>query len=219
MMLILTDVGFLRRYLDKMAPNLPIFQSVFAEQWQELPPVMHKHYANRPYCDDVVTVEGKMDVEFGWLVRLLSPFLRVFGALVPYQGKDIPVTVQFRSEPDSAAYCLDRTFNFTNKKPYVFYSKMVVIKRDIIVEFMKYGIGWKHCYSYNDDKVKLEHLGYVWKIFGRIIPIPLGLFLGCGYAEEEALDQNNFRMKMNITHPMFGKMYEYKGRFKIIGDR
>lgn len=194
----------------------PIFQSIFGEQWPSLPSVMHKHYSNRPFCDDVVVVEGKMDVEFGWLVSLLTPFLRVFGALVPHQGNDIPVTVYFRSEADSAAYCLDRTFNFKNKKAYVFFSKMIQVKDDVIIELMKFGIGWKHRFYYDSEKVILEHRGYVLKIFGLIMPIPLSLLLGRGYAEEIPLDDNSFRMKMNITHPLFGKMYEYKGVFEVV---
>lgn len=196
----------------------PIFKSIFGHQWMDLPQVMHKHYANRPYSDDVVTVEGKMDVEFGWLVKLFSPILRLVGALVPYQGKDIPVTVHFRSEPDSTAYCLDRTFNFPDKKPYVFFSKLIQIKDDVIVEVMKYGIGWKHRFYYDGNKVLLEHKGYVWKVGGNIIPVPIGLLLGRGYAEEEALNENTFRMKMNITHPLFGKMYEYRGVFKVVDE-
>ena len=199
-----------------MTSNKPIFQSVFAEQWDTLPPVMHKHYANRPFSNDVVTVVGKMDIEFGWLVRLFSPFLRLFGVLVPYQGVDIPVTVKFRSEADSIAYCLDRTFNFPNKKPYIFYSRMVHLKDDIIIEFMKYGIGWKHHYYFKNNKVILEHHSYVWKIFNITIPLPIGLLFGRGYAEEEAISDNKFKMKMNITHPLLGKMYEYRGEFEVL---
>ncbi len=198
-----------------MTNKIPIFQSVFGAQWPSLPPVMHRHYSNRPYCDDVVITVGKMDVEFGWLVRLLSPFLRIFGALVPHQGNDIPVTVYFKSEPDSAAFCLERIFNFENIKPYIFLSKMVQTKDDVIIEFMKFGIGWKHRCYYNGKKVILEHRGYVWKILGTIIPIPLTLFLGKTYAEETAINNNSFRMKMNIVHPWFGKIYEYRGVFEI----
>jgi len=198
-----------------MTKQAPIFQPIFGEQWSSLPPVMYRHYSNRPYCDDVVVVVGKMDVEFGWLVSLLTPFLKIFGALVPHQGHDIPVTVRFSSEADSAAFCLKRTFNFKNKKPYVFSSKMLQIKDDVIVEFMKFGIGWKHRFYYDGKKVILEHRGYVWKVFGIIIPIPLGLLLGKACAEEEAINDNSFRMKMNIIHPLFGKMYEYRGVFEV----
>lgn len=198
-----------------MKTTQPIFKSIFGEQWENLPAVMHKHYANRAFTDDLVTVAGKLDVEFVWWVKILSPFLRIFGALVPYQGKDIPVTVRFRSEIDSAAYCLERIFNFPDQKAFIFNSKMIQIKDDVIVEFMKYGIGWKHRFYYNGNKVILEHIGYVLSIFNRTVPIPLTLFLGRGYAEEEAIDENRFRMRMNITHFLFGKVYEYRGEFEM----
>jgi len=198
-----------------MTSSQPTFQAIFGPQWDQLPPVMLQHYANHPYSNDVITATGKLDVEFGWLIKLASPFLRLFGVLVPYQGHDIPVTVYFRSEPDSTAFCLDRHFHFTKTKPYIFYSKLVPIKDNIVIEFMKLGIGWKHQFCYEHNRVKLRHLAYVLKLFGIIIPIPINLILGHGYAEEEALSTNTFRMKMNITHPLFGKMYEYRGEFKV----
>jgi len=36
------------------------------------------------------------------------------------------------------------------------------------------------------------------------------------YAEEEKVDDNQFRMKMKITHPLFGDIFKYSGIFKII---
>jgi hypothetical protein len=60
-----------------MKGSQPIFQVVFRQQWAQIPPVMQKHYTNRPYSNDVVTVDGKMDIKFSWLVKLLSPLLRV----------------------------------------------------------------------------------------------------------------------------------------------
>lgn len=199
-----------------MKNSQPIFEAVFGEQWKHLPSVMHKHYANRPYSNDVVTVEGKMDVEFGWLIILISPLLRIFGALVPYQGHDIPVTVHFKSELDSEAYCLHRIFNFPGKRPYIFKSKMVRIKDNTIVELMRFGLGWRHQYHFDGQKVRLLHGGYVWKIFGRIVPMPMGLLLGRVTAEEEAIDDETFRMKMTLRHLLFGKMYEYRGVFKVV---
>lgn len=193
----------------------PIFQSIFADSWEKLPSVMHKHYANRAYSTDVVRVEGNMDIEFGWFIRLLLPFLRLFSVLVPYKGNDIPVTVNFLSEVNSAAYCLKRTFNFPNSPPYIFFSRLIQIKDDIVVELMKSGIGWKHRFYYNGNKVVLKHRRYIWKLFGIMIPIPIKLFLGKVHAEEEVLSDNSFRMKMHITHPLLGKIYEYRGIFTV----
>ena len=40
----------------------PTFKSVFGASWDDLPPVMKQHYANQPYSNDEVTVEGTLDV-------------------------------------------------------------------------------------------------------------------------------------------------------------
>jgi hypothetical protein len=47
------------------------------------------------------------------------------------------------------------------------------------------------------------------------MPIPLTLFLGKGYAEEIAIDDNTFDMITHITHPLWGRIYQYNGRFKV----
>ncbi|MGL9725607.1 MAG: DUF4166 domain-containing protein [Wolbachia sp.] len=53
------------------------------------------------------------------------------------------------------------------------------------------------------------------KLFGCLIKLPLELFLDKGYAEEEALSDNNFRIHMDIKHPIFGKVYSYTGEFSV----
>ncbi|QKK05237.1 MAG: DUF4166 domain-containing protein [Pseudomonadota bacterium] len=54
------------------------------------------------------------------------------------------------------------------------------------------------------------------RLFGHFIPVPLTMLMGKGYAEEIAVDDERFDMIVNITHPWWGKIYEYKGRFKIV---
>lgn len=195
--------------------NSPIFQSIFGEQWNALPPVMHKHYANRPLTGDVVTVEGIMKVEMSLFARFISPLMRMSGALVPYAGENIPVTVHFRSEPDSNAYGFDRIFHFPGQAPYAFRSRMLPAGGNEVVEFMPIGIGWNASYRYDGKKVLIEHRGYKMRLFGKLLCLPLELLLGRGYAEEEAIDAECFRMYMDIQHPFFGKIYAYSGEFTV----
>mgnify|MGYP000194456811 CR=1 FL=1 len=195
--------------------NKPIFQYIFGEQWQHLPQVMRKHYANRPYSKDVVTVKGVMKIEVSTYAKLLSPFLRIAGALVPYPGDNIPVTVRFYSEQDTDVYSFHRIFHFTDRPAYHFRSHMVHVGSNKIIEFMPIGIGWNASYRYDGQKVLIEHCGYKMKLFGYLIKLPLELLLGKGYAEEEALSDNRFRMYMDIKHPIFGKVYSYMGEFSV----
>lgn len=195
--------------------NQPIFKSVFGNQWDSLPAVMHKHYANRMYSSDRTTVDGLMKVEALLFTKFLSLLMRLTGALAPYAGEDIPVTVHFDSQQDSNAFCFNRIFHYLNKQPYHFRSRMYPIGGNEIIEYMPTGIGWHAAYSFDGQKVLIKHLGYKVKVFGRTFTLPIEFLLGRGYAEEEATSDNSFRMYMDIRHPLFGKVYSYSGEFKI----
>lgn len=194
----------------------PIFKEIFSDDWDKLPIVMKKHYANRPFSDDVNICQGVMDIEFNWLGKLCTPLFKLFGTLIPYQGKGIKAVVKCGSSKIDNSFSFDRSLYFPNKKPFYFRSKMVPLRNNELIEFMKFGIGWHMKYEYEDNLVKLKHIGYVINIFGLRMPIPLALLLGKGYAQEKALSDDEFEMFVTIIHPLWGKIYEYRGQFKII---
>lgn len=196
---------------ETTANNAPIFQSVFGQQWAALPPVMKKHYAVRPYTDDQVKVEGRLDVTISSFVSLMA---RLTGMLLAYSGKDVPVTVTFRSDK-SGAFHFVRTFHFVDHGDVTFHSRMERIKGNELVEFMRFGIGWKLAYLWDGSKVVLQHRGYVWRILGMMIPVPLAWIIGKGHAEEVPLSEDRFSMWTHAKHPLFGKTFGYAGEFKI----
>jgi len=193
----------------------PIFQSIFGKAWKNMPTVMHQHYANRPYTSDIVVVEGIMEVRASRLMQLFAPLLKWSGLLVPYQGRQVPVKVIFRSEPDSRAFCFDREFRFPGRAPVHFRSRMMPLGGNEVIEYMSLGIGWRAGYAFIDDKVVLTHRGYVWRLLGFNIPFPFHWLFGKGYAEEEATGDSSFRMYMDIRHPWFGEVYAYCGEFTV----
>jgi hypothetical protein len=86
-----------------------------------------------------------------------------------------------------------------------------------VVEFMRFGIGWRLRYAWDGQRVRLHHLGYVWRIFGLLIPLPLELLIGRGDAWEEPIDNDSFRMWMSVVHPWWGQTYSYSGTFRVTG--
>ena len=198
-----------------MEAKPPIFQSIFGAQWEKLPSVFRQHYANRPFCSDEVTVNGLMGIELSLFAKLLAPFMRITGILSPFEGKDVPVTVHFASEQNSNAVCFKRIFHYPDRKPYHFSSRVVPVVDQEVIEWMASGIGWHACYEFNGHKVIIKHRGYKIRLFGKVYALPLELLLGRGYAEEEVVDENCFRMHMKIKHKLFGTFYAYSGEFKI----
>ena len=57
--------------------------------------------------------------------------------------------------------------------------------------------------------------GYVWRLFGYDLPLPVGLLLGTGYIEERPLDDRSFSMRMTLQHPLFGELFRYSGVFAL----
>lgn len=193
--------------------NEPIFKKIFGEQWDNLPPVMLKHYSLRPYSEDMVTIKGKMHIDYSLIFTLFLPLLRIANILVPYKGKDIPTTVYLKSKVDSNAFYFYRNLFFPGKKPYSFCSQATHLKDNEIIEYVRFAIGLHmRCY-YNSKQVIWEHIRYVWKLFGCAIPLPITFIVGKVYVDKYALTDNTFALHMKIQHPLWGTLYTYEGAF------
>ena len=192
--------------------NPPLFQTVFGGDWQALPQVMRDHYNVRAGSDDVVIVSGHLDVR---VTRVMSVMARLSGMLVPWSGDNVPVRVTFTSSKDGKSLIFHREFFFPGRKVVNFISRMEHIGGNQLVEFMRFGVGWKMAYVWDGGKVILAHRGYVWRLFGVMIPVPLHWIIGRGHAEEVPVSAQEFSMWTHSRHPLFGKMFGYAGRFTI----
>lgn len=193
----------------------PTFKSIFGDSWNDLPPVMHKRYAVRPYMDEVTTVEGVLDIVCAGPIKLFAPIFWLMGTIPPRNERSVPVTVSFESDKNTKEFRFNRVFHFRNRKPYRFQSRMIRTNGNEVIEIMRFGLCWKMNCVWEDGRVKLKHKGYFLQLFGHFIPAPLTMLLGEGSAEEKAVDDSSFDMSVEITHPWWGKIYEYKGRFKV----
>jgi hypothetical protein len=195
----------------------PIFQGIFGIPWVDMPPVMQKHYAVRAYSADRARAVGVMNIRRSRLIRLLSLFLKIFGALVPLDGDDIPTTVDFYSGPQEKAFHFDRSFDRPGQKPFRFHSRLEQVAGHDVVEYMRFNVGWRSTYYMHGNRVEMTHIGYVWRLGKFLVPLPFTLLLGKGAAWEEVIDAESFRMCMTVTHPLFGEAYRYEGVFKMAG--
>lgn len=199
-----------------MKNDAPIFQSIFDEKWHQLPQVFKNHYLVRAHSHDQVTAQGTITINFSWLFAMFSPIIRCFGTLPPYQAHQIPITVIYSCAPDPEAFCFNRIFYYPKHGAFAFQSKMIPLGKNKIVEITKSHLGWKCAYDFENNQVKLKHLGFVWKCFSWMIPLPVSLLLGKCHAQENAISENTFSMHMRFTHPLFGVTYEYYGTFEIV---
>lgn len=202
--------------VNAIEPNegSPLFKKVLGDDWQKLSTLMKRRFGNRPYSDDLIIVNGTMTIKRSRWMRLLKPLLKISGALIQQDGENIPVTVKFQSEINSAKYGFNREFKFSQS--IYFKSYMVHIKNNIIVEFMRFNMGWRAKFSVEGDRVLMSHHGYVFLFFNILIPMPIWLLMGKCNVIERQISEDSFSMEMNLRHFLFGKIYEYKGIFKLV---
>ncbi|WP_182086465.1 DUF4166 domain-containing protein [Aureimonas sp. ME7] len=194
----------------------PVFREVVGEEaWARLGSAVRRHYFLRPDTDDAITVRGRMgEVRHSALATLILPFARIAGALVPYQGRDVPIEVHYRVRGPRIHW--DRVFHFPGRAPFHFRSFMVRSGSGEVIEFVRLGIGMRMRVSVENGALVFRGAGYVWRLFGRDWPIPAGLLLGRAEVVEGPCEgPDRFEMAMHLRHPLFGELFRYDGRFEL----
>ena len=194
----------------------PLLKQVLKTDWDSLAPILQTHYSLAPFTDRQLLVTGRMaSVTHSARATIIIPFTTIAGALIPYQGKDIPVDVVHATQADRPDVFWRRTFHFPGKKPFVFKSRIVMSGDHEIIEYVRFGFGIRFKLSVKDGGLIQHDRGYVWTIGRRSIPLPMNLLLGKTYVEERPLSDSTFAMKMEITHPLLGQTFQYNGTFEV----
>lgn len=198
----------------------PIFKTILGSQWAELGHIVQKHYSLTPYSDDYVRVDGVMDeIHHSLFAKLLIPFGVLFGAVVPYRAKNVPISVHYRSCSSDANLYWDRVFKFRPNKKFHFRSFMQHTGDNEVIEYVRFGVGMRLQVTVEDGALVFRDIGYIWKILGFNIPVPGGLLFGKAYVEERPIDENTFSMRLELKHPIFGILFRYRGSFTIGSDQ
>lgn len=196
--------------------HLAPIRRALGSEWCALGNVVRRHYDLPPRTETRLQVEGRMAVAFSPMGKLLITAGRLFDALVPYVGREIPVTVRNWSRADSDAMFWHRTFRYPGKKnPVIFHSRMEYLGNRHIVEYVKYGLGIRMRLSTEGETLRFDSQGYQWVLGPLTLRIPDWLLLGNAVIIETPLSERSFRVDFEINHPLWGRTFEYSGEFSL----
>ena len=195
----------------------PVIKKALGEDCQCLAEIVKQHYDITPGVESNMTITGTMDeVYHSAIAKLFLLPGRVFGALVPYKGRNIPTEVRNWTTTDNGnAMFWHRTLRFPHKPTAIFTSRMEHVIGNEIIEFVRFGMGIKMQMSVENGALCYTSRGYVWKIAGIKIPIPTWLILGNATIIERATSDDTFYIDFNMVHPLFGRTFAYSGTFQI----
>jgi hypothetical protein len=192
--------------------HAPIREAL-GSRWAELGVVIRRHYDLPPHTDTRLQVEGTMNIDVSPVAKLFMLAGRLFGALVPYKGSDVPVTVRNWSRTDSSAMFWHRTFRYPGKEPVVFRSRMEYFGDNHIVEYVKYGLGIRMRLSTEGEALRFDSQGYQWNLGPLTLRIPDWLLLGRAVIREIPVSEQALEVVFEINHPLWGRTFGYSGRF------
>ncbi|NOY73487.1 MAG: DUF4166 domain-containing protein, partial [Gammaproteobacteria bacterium] len=191
----------------------PVIKKALGENWEKLADIIKQHYDITPGKPSNMLIKGVMDeVYHSAIAKLFILPGRIFGALVPYKGKNIPTEVRNWTTSDNhKAMFWHRTLAFPGKPPVIFESRMEHIKDDEIIEYVRYGMGIRMRISVKDSALIFNSIGYVWQLGKIKIPIPTWAILGNAEIIEKAISDDQFFIDFQIIHPLFGRTFAYSG--------
>lgn len=186
-----------------------IMKLALAEQWSMLPATLQAHYQDN---DNVDT--GTLDIEYpGWMQAFLN-VLYLFGALLNKKGCDIPSRVEKTMQGDEQYW--RRTITLQEGKQARFNSRWVYAGKNRLIEYVNTFIGLCMSVQVKDNRLYYQGEYFVIRLAGLTIPVPEWLLLGHTTIVEQQVDAKHFSMDFRLTHPLFGEIYRYSGKFSTL---
>ena len=193
----------------------PIRQAM-GDDWPLLGEIIRRHYDLTPNSENRFELEGVMDVIVSPIGRLFVSVSRLFDALVPFPGREIPIRVCNWSQADSRQMFWHRTFRYPGRKPVIFRSRMAYAGGRDIVEYVKFGLGIRMRLSAEGETLRYDSRGYLWDLGIFKLPIPDWLLLGRAVIREIPESDKRLRVEFTVDHPLWGRTFGYAGRFTYL---
>lgn len=196
----------------------PILKAALGNDWYRLPEVLQRSFDLRPGEDCEVRLKGTMhEISHSRLAKIFIWPGQLLGALVPYQGRDIPIRIDMRTHVSDPRFMYwHRAHAFNENPEFLFSTRMEYLQGNETIERVRLNVGLRMHVSFDGEVLKFESSCYQWDIFGLRIRIPNWLLLGRGVILERAISEDEFAMSFEIDHPLLGRTFTYRGVFRYI---
>jgi hypothetical protein len=184
-----------------------LMQQALGADWEKLPPALQAHYRFGSTVDT-----GSMDIEFPRFMQAVWSILKLFGALVDRKGNGVMTIVEKSVVGERQVW--RRTITYPDGQVVRFDSFWVAAGNGEVVEFVNPVLGLQMAPYVVGEKLHYRGVKFIAKLGPVTIPIPEWLTLGHATIVEEALDDTHFAMDFRLTHPLFGQLFRYSGKFE-----
>lgn len=194
-----------------------LFKKILGSEWTRLHPDIQRRFDKNPAPGKPLLYEGVLDElrasRFGKLLgHLAGPLVQ--GALIPYDATGVPVDIEVYSKPDCPHIFKQRLYRIAGRKPIRFTSYMAESAKGEVLEYVGMGLGMKLTLYVQDGNLHFTSDGYFWDVLGWRIPLPDILTPGKTYLCHRNNGPNQFDIRIEIRHRLFGLAFVQAGVFR-----
>lgn len=198
-----------------------LFKKIMKEKWLGLHADIKQRFEKNPTPLKPLRYQGQLEELscsiWGKLLGFITmPFIH--GALIPYSAKDFPVDITVYTEENCPYIFKQRIYHLPGRKPIKFTSYMKESEKGEVLEYVGAGLGMKLLVFEKDNNLHFKSDGYFLDIGICRIPLPSFLTPGHTYLMHINEQVNQFRIRIDIVHPLFGQMYVQAGVFSQISE-
>jgi hypothetical protein len=193
-----------------------LFKKIMGDDWKKLHPDIQKRFEKNPIPGSPLKYEGALEeLSCSFWGKVLARITRplVGGALIPYTAYNFPVNIQVYSRQNCPYIFKHRIYKIPGRKPVEFTSYMKESSKGDVLEYVGAGLGMKLLVFEKDSNLHFKSDGYFWDIGICRIPIPDIFSPGATYLMHINEGENRFRIRIDIKHKLFGKMFVQAGVF------
>lgn len=151
----------------------------------------------------------------GKLMGILTrPLIK--GALIPYTAFDVPVDIEVFSKPGDVSIFKNRKYRIPGREVIDFTSRMKQNREGEVLEYVGFVLGMKLIVFEKEGNLHFRSDGCFLDLGWFMVPI-LGLMTpGKTYLTHENVGGGRFRIRIDIDHVLFGKMFIQAGEFREV---
>ncbi len=196
-----------------------LFKKILGPQWRLLHPDIQARFDKNPLPGKPLRYQGRLSEltcsRLGRVLGYLSmPIIK--GALMPYTDADFPVDIEVYSKPNCASIFKQRIYRLNRRRPVMFTSFMAESEKGEVLEYVGMGLGMKLLLSIREGNLHFESDGYFWDVLGIRIPLPGLITPGKTYLCHRNNSANQFDIRIEIRHPLFGTTFTQAGVFREV---
>ncbi|MCC2637077.1 MAG: hypothetical protein K0Q68_796 [Moraxellaceae bacterium] len=192
-----------------------LFRKKLGDDWNSAPSHIQARFNQDLPPGTSVRYEGRMQVSATLPGKFLGWLMMRTGALMPYEGEDVPVFIEVWTDEEKTVH-KRRTYSFPGKPPFVFQSRMQLLDDGRIAEHVGGGLGMYVSLRCDSAGLHFTDAGYFMQVATIRLPLPSALGPGRVVLAHLDVGAEEFDVKIDISHPLFGKLFTQSGRFRHV---